>query len=156
MKSSFFVRCPNKCQTVEQDVKLVRHYGAHHTPLYRCAQCGREFSARYTSVFAGFHTDDQTIYRVLKALAEGNGIRACARIFDVDKHTVVRLLVRAARHGQQGSEQSGKAYHLDECQLDELWSFVKKKKRICPPWKNWRLSMGINGYGLVLTRSTKS
>jgi transposase-like protein len=65
-------------------VKLVRYYGAHHTPLYRCAQCGREFSARSTSVFAGFHTDDQTIYRVLKALAEGNGIRACARIFDVD------------------------------------------------------------------------
>jgi len=35
-------------------------------------KCGRQFSARHDSVFAGFHTDEQTIYRVLKALAEGN------------------------------------------------------------------------------------
>ena len=61
MKSSSFVRCPNRCQTVEQDMKLVRYYGAHHTPLYRCAQCGREFSARYTSVFTGLLLESLSI-----------------------------------------------------------------------------------------------
>src|SRR5262249_33213401 len=49
-----------------------------------CLQCGREFSARHSRVFSGFHTDEKTIHRVLKALAEGNGLRACARIFDID------------------------------------------------------------------------
>ena len=155
MKSPPFVRCPNGCQTIEQDVKLVRRYGPHHTPLYRCRKCRREFSARYASIFAGFHTDDPTIYRVLKALAEGNGIRACARIFDIDKNTVMRLLEHAARHCQQVNEHLIKDYHIDECQLDELWSFVKKRKRICHLLKNWQPSTATNGSGLDLTRSTR-
>jgi len=85
MKPSPFLRCPNGCKTVERDFKLVRWYGPHRTPLHRCLKCGREFSGRYRSVLAGFHTDEQTIYRVLKALAEGGrgaggwGLEAGAR-----------------------------------------------------------------------------
>lgn len=127
MKSSPFLRCPNGCKTVEKDFKLVEYYGPHRTPLYRCLKCGKRFSGRHDSVFSGFHTDEQTIYRVLKALSEGNGIRATARIFDIDKNTVGRILEQAARHCKRVSEQLIKNYHLDECQLDELWSFVKKR-----------------------------
>jgi hypothetical protein len=74
MKATPTIRCPNRCKTLETDFKLVRYYGPHRTSFYRCFQCGREFQARYHSVFAGFHTDEPTIYRVLKALAEGNGV----------------------------------------------------------------------------------
>jgi transposase-like protein len=83
MKLTLRLHCPNGRKTVERDFKLIRYYGPHRTPYYRCRRCGHEFSARHNSVFAGFHTDEETIYRVLKALAEGNGIRACARIFDI-------------------------------------------------------------------------
>lgn len=100
-----------------------------------------------TTTFAGFHTDEQTIYRVLKALAEGNGLRACARIFDIDKNTVALILEQAAAHCQRVSEHLIKDYHLEECQLDELWSFVKKRKRACRPWKNSRPSMVTSGSG---------
>ena len=126
MKSSLRLQCPNGCKTVEQDFQLLRYYGPHRTPYYRCLKCGREFSARHDSIFAGFHTDEQTIYRVLKALAEGNGLRAYARIFDLSKNTVALIREQAAQHCQQVSEQLLKDYHLEECQLDELWSFVKK------------------------------
>src|SRR2546428_5199430 len=154
MKSPPCLHCPNGCSSVKQAMKLVRHYGPHNTPLYRCLQCGREFSGRHGSIFAGFHTDDLTVYRVLKALAEGNGIRACARIFDLDKNTVVRILAQAAQHCQQVSEHLIKAYHMDECQLDELWSFVKKRKHICQHWKNWPPSTAISGSGSALIPST--
>lgn len=120
MKSALQLQCPNGCQTGEQDFQLIRYYGPHRTRFYRCRKCGREFSARYHSVFAGFHTDEQTIYRVLKALAEGNGMRACARIFDISKNTVALILEQAAQHCQQVSAQLIKHYHLEECQLDEL------------------------------------
>jgi transposase-like protein len=156
MKSTPSVRCPNGCKTAETDFKLVRYYGPHQTPFYRCLQCGREFSARHDSVFAGFHTDEQTIYRVLKALAEGNGLRACARIFDIDKDTVALILEQAAAHCQKVSEHLLKHYHLEECQLDELWSFVKKRKRVSRHWKNSRPSMATSGSGLGLTHDTKS
>jgi len=67
---------------------------------------------------------------VLKALCEGNGIRAAARIFDINRKTGERILDQAAVHCQKVSEKLIKNYHLKECQMDELWSFVKKRKRV--------------------------
>jgi hypothetical protein len=40
--------------------------------------------------------------------------------------------------------------------LDELWSFVKKRKRACPHLKNWLRSMGTSGSGSGSIRSAKS
>ncbi len=155
MKSPMSLRCPNGCRTIETDFKLVECYGPHHTALYRCLKCGQRFSGRHDSVFAGFHTDEQTIYRVLKALAEGNGIRACGRIFDIDKKTVVLILETAARHCKEVSEHLIENYHMDECQLDELWSFVKKRKRTFRHLKSWPQSMATSGSGSGSTQSTK-
>lgn len=155
MKTALVLSCPNGCKTVASDFKLVRLYGPNQTQLYRCLKCGREFSSRHASVFCGFHTDEKTVFRVLKALAEGNGMRACARIFDIDKNTVARILEIAARHCEAVSEQLIKDYHLDECQLDELWSFVKKRKRTCRRLKNWRRSTETRGSGSDSTHATK-
>jgi transposase-like protein len=155
MNSTPSLRCPNGCETVGIDFRLVQYYGPHRTPLYRCLKCGHRFSGRHASVFAGFHTAEETIYRVLKALAEGNGIRACARIFDIDKNTVALILETAARHCQQVSEHLITDYHMDECQLDELWSFVKKRKRACQHLKNWPPDTEISGSGSDSTRATK-
>ncbi len=80
MNSLSLLRCPHGCKSVKQGFKLARRYGPHYTPLYECLRCGQQFSGRYDSVFSGFHTDEQTIYHVLKALSEGIGIRAAARI----------------------------------------------------------------------------
>src|SRR5215210_4008964 len=145
MNSLSPLRCPHGCKPVKQGFKLVRRYGPHYTPFYECLRCGQQFSGRYDSVFSGFHTDEQTIYRVLKALSEGIGIRAAARIFDLDKNTVVLILERAAEHCKRVSEQLIKNYHMDECQLDELWSFVKKRKHVSQHLRNWQPSMAING-----------
>ena len=155
MKTPPTLRCPNECKTIETDLKLLKCYGPHRTPLYCCLKCGQRFSQRHASVFAGFHTAEETIYRVLKALAEGNGIRACARIFDLDKNTVLRLLNQAARHCQQVSEHLIKHYHLDEGQLDELWSFVKKRKRSCQHLRNWRPATATSGSGSGSIRATR-
>lgn len=155
MNSLSPLRCPHGCKSVKQGFKLVRRYGPHYTPLYECLRCGQQFSGRYDSVFSGFHTDEQTIYRVLKALSEGIGIRAAARIFDLDKNTVVLMLERAAEHCKRGSEQLIKNYPMDECQLDELGAFVKKRKHVSQHLRNWQPSMVINGSGSALTHATK-
>jgi hypothetical protein len=57
------------------------------------------------------------------------------------------ILEQAATHCQKVSECLLQNYHLEECQLDELWSFVKKRKRISLRWKNSRRSMATNGSG---------
>ena len=92
---------------------------------------------------------------MLKALSEGIGIRAAARIFDLDKNTVVLILERAAEHCKRGSEQLIKNYPMDECQLDELGAFVKKRKHVSQHLRNWQPSMAIKGSGSALTHATK-
>jgi len=61
--------------------------------------------------------------------AEGNSIRATARIMGIDKDTVYRIFERASSHCQKVFSELLKDLHLEECQLDELWSFVKKRKK---------------------------
>jgi phosphate uptake regulator len=90
------------------------------------------------------------------ALAEGTGIRACARIFALDKNTVVRILERAADHCHQVTEQLLQPYPLEECQVDELWAVVKKRKRLSRRWTSWPPAMVTNGCGLGSPRATKS
>jgi transposase-like protein len=52
--------------------------------------CGRTFSARRGIPLFGLKASEETFYDVIACLAEGNGIRATARIKGVDKDTVAQ------------------------------------------------------------------
>ena len=63
-----------------------------------------------------------------KLLAEGLGVRATARILEVDKDTVHQWLGCLGMHGAEIMAYHFRQLPLTECQLDELWTFVKKKE----------------------------
>jgi IS1 family transposase len=70
----------------------------------------------------------ELIVRVLACWAEGLGIRATARVFEVDPNTVLRWLVEAA-----GQLQAFSAYflcdvHVNQVQLDELYAVLREVK----------------------------
>ena len=102
-------------------------YGKQQTRLLRCKSCNHRFSERHHTVFFGLHTDEKTITEILTCLAEGNSIRGCARIKNVDKDTVQRILEHARSHCEGILKALLKDLHLTECQLDELWCFIKKR-----------------------------
>jgi DNA invertase Pin-like site-specific DNA recombinase len=77
--------------------------------------------------------DEDMIERVVRCLAEGNSIRATARIMGIDKDTVYRVFERASSHCHKVLTELLTDLHLEECQLDELWSFVKKRRKISRP-----------------------
>ncbi len=104
-------------------------YGKHQTQLLQCKVCRRTFSARRGTPLFGLKTDEQTFYDVIACLAEGNGIRATARIKNVDKDTVASWLDKASQHVEAVSRYLMVNLHFEAVQLDEFWSFVKKKKR---------------------------
>ena len=62
------------------------------------------------------------------ALAEGLGIRAVARVFEVDPNTVLRWLVEAADHLQAFSRYFLHDLHVDQVQLDELFALLSAVK----------------------------
>jgi hypothetical protein len=57
----------------------------------------------------------------VRALAEGNSLRATARIVLADKDTVCAWLDRAARQCRRVLLLLWHDLHVRECQLDELW-----------------------------------
>ena len=102
-------------------------FGKNDIQLLRCKTCNTRFSERNNTVFAGLRLDEKTITEILLCLAEGVSIRACARIKNVDKDTVQRILERARLHCEKVLNELLKDLNITECQLDELWSFVKKR-----------------------------
>ena len=108
-------------------------YGKQQTQLVKCKACQRRFSARRGTPLFGLKAHEGTFYDVIACLAEGNGVRATGRIKKVDKDTVTAWLDKASQHIEATSHYLMVNLHFEVVQLDEFWSFVKKKKRSVLP-----------------------
>lgn len=109
--------------------------GKQPTPQVLGPTCRRSLSVRQGSPFYQAKTEDETRYRALGALAEGNSQRGTARIFGVDKDTVGLWLRTAATHGEQVSAALMHGFQVPPVQLDEVWSLVQKKDAHWTPWE---------------------
>ncbi len=63
---------------------------------FQCTACEGYFPEHHGTIFHGKQGAVELIVRVLACLAEGVGIRATARVFEVDPNTVLHWLVEAA------------------------------------------------------------
>lgn len=95
-----------------------------------CRACGRTFSSTRGTMFYKLRTPRETILRALAMLVERGSIRGTARAMGVSKDTVCRWLDRAGKHSEEVSKHLMRDLHLTQVQVDEIWSFIKKKRRI--------------------------
>ena len=63
---------------------------------FQCTACDGYFPEHHGTIFHGKRVPAELIVRVLACLAEGLGIRATARVFEMDPNTVLGWLVEAA------------------------------------------------------------
>jgi len=94
-----------------------------------CKACGSSVALRYGTAYENLDADPALFETVVRALAEGNSLRATARIVQIDKDTACAWLDRAAHHCRLVMLSLWRNLHITECQLDELWSFVHTKER---------------------------
>ena len=126
-----FEDCKDHERSGKGNIVFIRKYGEGKTQnLFKCKTCGRTFSERRGTPLFNCKLREEKVYQIVKCLGEGNGVRATARIVGVDKDTVGSVIERVGEHVEKITEYLMRGYHLEECQLDELWSFVFKKKRI--------------------------
>lgn len=68
---------------------------------------------------------------VLSALVEGNSIRSIERITDVNRNTIMRLLLAVGNHCADLLDHKMRQLPCRLIQCDEIWTFVgKKQKRV--------------------------
>ena len=95
---------------------------------FHCTSCTGYFLETHGTIFHGKQAAVELIVRVLACLAEGLGIRATARVFEVDATTVLHWLVEAAEQLRAFSSYFLCDLHLEQLQLDELYAVLRDRK----------------------------
>ena len=80
------------------------------------------------TIFHGKQAAVELIVRVLACLAEGLGIRATARVFEVEPHTVLHWFVEAAEQLRAFACYVLCDLHVRQRQLDELYAVLSAVK----------------------------
>ena len=146
--SNFF--CPNlECKDHgvrgRGNITTSTRYGKNKTHLLRCKTCNQRFSENRNTIFIHSNYGRETIKRIILAVAESNSIRGTARILELDKDGVNRIVLKAGEHCKKILENLIRDLCLTECQLDELWTFIKKRELF--PKKISKKSMDATGSG---------
>src|SRR5262245_51153934 len=95
---------------------------------FYCTSCKGYFLETHGTLFHGKQAAVELIVHVLACLAEGLGIRATARVFDVAPTTVLQWLVEAAEQLRAFSAYFLCHLHLEQLQLDELYAVLRDFK----------------------------
>jgi len=90
-----------------------------------CRSCHGYFLETHGTLFHGKRLSVELIVRVLACLAEGLGIRATARVFEMDPNTVLQWLVEAAEQLQAFTSYFLCDMHVAQLQLDELYAVLR-------------------------------
>src|SRR3989441_3627521 len=90
-----------------------------------CRSCDGYFLETHGTLFHGKRLSVELIVRVLACLAEGLGIRATARVFEVDPNTVLQWLMAAAEQLQALTSYFLCDMHVTQLQLDELYAVIR-------------------------------
>src|SRR2546427_185945 len=93
-----------------------------------CTACESYFLETHGTPLHGKRVPTELLVWAVGALAEGLGIRAVARVFEVDPHTVLQWLVEAADHLQAFSQYFLHDVHVTQVQLDELYALLSAVK----------------------------
>ena len=95
---------------------------------FHCTSCNGYFLETHGTLFHGKQAAVDLIVRVVACLAEGLGIRATARVFEVDANTVLHWLAEAAEQLRAFSAYFLCKLHLEQLQLDELYAVLREVK----------------------------
>jgi hypothetical protein len=104
------------------------HPGGGPWRQFHCTACDGFFPEHHGTIFHGKQAEVGLIVRVLACLAEGLGIRATARVFEVEANTVLHWLVEAAEQLRAFCAYFLCDLHLEQLQLDELYAVLRALK----------------------------
>jgi len=93
-----------------------------------CTGCGGYFQETHGTPLHGKRVVPEKLVWAVGALAEGLGIRAVARVFEVDPNTVLQWLVEVADHAAAFTQYFLHDVRVTQVQLDELFALLSAVK----------------------------
>jgi hypothetical protein len=96
--------------------------------LLYCKTCGKRFAATRDSPLFGAHLPVNQVHEIIHHAAEGVSVRATAHLLGLTKNTVNLAIIKVGEYCQKAYSSMMRDLQLNEIQLEELWTFVKKKR----------------------------
>src|SRR3989440_1769841 len=110
------------------NIRANGHPGGNPWRQFQCVSCLGSFHQLHGTPLHGKHVSIDTLVWAVGALAEGLGIRAVARVFEVDPNTVLAWLVEVAEHAVAFSPYFLHDVRVTQVQLDELFALLSAVK----------------------------
>jgi len=110
------------------NIRANGHPGSKSWRQLQCVSCHGYFQETHGTPFHRTRVPPEMLGWAVGALAEGLGIRAVARVFEVDPNTVLAWLVEVAAHLQAFSQYFLHEVHVNQVQLDELFALLSAVK----------------------------
>jgi IS1 family transposase len=110
------------------NIRANGHPGGNPWRQFQCVSCLGYFHQLHGTPLHGKHVSIDKLVWAVGALAEGLGIRAVARVFEVDPNTVLAWLVEVAEHAAAFSQYFLHDVRVTQVQLDELFALLSAVK----------------------------
>jgi len=120
--------CPDYGTKGKGNIVPKERYGKKNTLLLKCKTCGHCFSENRGTVFFGLNVPREEVLRTLAMIPEKGSIRGVARATGHDKNTICKWLDIAGKHCKEVTEYFFQDLELERIQVDEIWSYIKKRK----------------------------
>lgn len=107
-----------------------QRFGKHRNGLrrFRCPQCRKTYTEPHKPALEGTYIPKEQIVLALRLLIEGNSIRSTERITNLDRNTIMKLLVLAGEKCEKLMGRLVRNVPVEDVQCDEIWGFVQKKE----------------------------
>jgi transposase-like protein/IS1 family transposase len=108
-----------------------QRFGKHRNGLrrFRCPKCLKTYTEPHRRTLDTMYIPQEKAVLALRLLLEGNSIRSTERITELDRNTIMSLLVKAGERCQSLMDSKLRNLPMKHVQIDEIWTFVQKKNR---------------------------
>ena len=131
-------------------------YGKTRVQRFKCQQCGKRLSEPPQRPFnADVRLPREKVAMILHCLVEGNSVRSTSRLCDVEKRTVLTLLLLAGERCERFLESAIKNLPVRDLELDECWTYTLKKEGHKLPHEVGDDSIGDQYVYIGLERNSK-
>jgi len=93
--------------------------------------------------------------QIVAALVEGNSIRAIARMADVSRNTISKLLLDLGAACEQYHDEHVRGLDCKRIQADEIWAYVAKKDSALTPEQRGQFGIGSTWSWVAMDADSK-
>ena len=117
--------CPNPQCSQSRVVRNGSHRGRQR---YQCRSCKTYFGETQGTPMYGLKTPAAEVAQALLVVMRRGSLRAAEEITGHKYETISVWLKRAATHAAALTQVLASDLHLSQVEIDEFWSFVRKKR----------------------------